>query len=131
MTARAAQHAFAYYCLALGAWIVLSPASLFSTITVATGGFLSASDVRPELLATQYGALCGFFYMYLGVLYIGMSGNDAFNRFSVKSRCFGVTGLLLSLVVLGKVPAKLFVFALIDVAFALWTQSALPEGKQA
>jgi hypothetical protein len=126
-----AQQAFAFYCLALGAWIVLDPESLFSVITVATGGWLSAADVRPDLLATQYGALCGFFYMYLGVVYLGLCGNDVFNRFSVNSRCYGVTGLLLLLIVLGRVPAKLFVFACIDVAFALWTQSALPDAKQA
>ena len=126
-----AQQAFAYYCLALGAWIVLRPELLFSVISTATGGWLSAADVRPDLLDTQYGSLCGFFYMYLGLLYIGMGNNDGFNRFSVKSRCFGVTGLLIMLISLNKVPAKLFVFALVDVAFALWTQSALPAVKQA
>uniref|UniRef100_A0A7S2HH56 Uncharacterized protein n=1 Tax=Octactis speculum TaxID=3111310 RepID=A0A7S2HH56_9STRA len=123
------QRAFGAYCAVVSFMILIFP-ELFSTvITTLTLGFVSLEDIRPDLLASHYGSVCGFFYGYIGFWYIANAKSEEFSRFSVTGRCVGVPIGFALLVVLGKVPWKLMVFVVMDVVFALWTQASFPQKK--
>ena len=119
------QRAFATYAFALGIVVMVCPHHLCRIITTATGGFLSEKEILPDQLAGQYGAIVGFFYFYLGCMYFGLAESAEFARYSVFGRRVIVPLAQLALIAAGKYHPKLFVFAMVDVAFACWTATLL------
>ena len=90
------------------------------------GGMFTPEVTKPEELGGQYGALVGFFYVYIGAMYFALAASMEFARYTVFSRSVLVPGFLGCLVLLGKIPWQVLLFAAIDVLTALWTWSVLP-----
>ena len=129
--AKLSMQAFAAYCGLVAVLVVCAPKFFCDTLDTVTFGILGFAEMKPDELASQYGSICGFFYGYLGFVYMSLAGSEEFQRFSVIGRMYGVVGGFTILVLLGKVPPKLYAFAAIDVAFAFWTKASLPVEKKA
>ena len=116
--------------LSLGAAIVLCPVHLCALCDAVTFGLLNSDVSRPHHLEGQYGALVGFFYIYVGCLYFGMAYSMEFVRFSSYTRGVVVPVLILLLVLMGKLPYQILVPTAVDVASAAWTYFMLPPLTQ-
>jgi len=116
---------FAAYCGLMGVLIICAPKFLCDTVDTVTFGILGDLEMKPDELSSQYGSIAGFFYGYLGFVYMSLAGSDEFQRFSVIGRMLGVVGGFTILVLMGKVPVKLYAFPAVDVVFAIWTKVCL------
>lgn len=109
----------------LGLSIVFIPRQLCALLEAMPGGLFPKSVTRIDEMEGQFGAIVGWFYSYIGVLYFGLSGSMAFARFSVFSRGIVVPSSLGLLVLAGKIPWQVLLFALLDVGTGAWTHSVL------
>ena len=110
----------------LGVAIVFFSGPLSTLLHALPGGLFTPEVTKPDELGGQFGAICGFFYVYIGCQYFFLAGSMEFARYSVLSRSLFVPGFLGVLVLLNKIPPQVLLFALIDVATALWTWFVLP-----
>ena len=119
------------YMIPVGLLIITAPASFCSAASAATLSWLDVDrDCQPDLLGSQFGAVVGFFYVYVGIYYIALRHNLEYARFSAFGRCVLVplgNGLL---VLKGAVSPKVLLFVLADVLVGAWTASALPATKR-
>ena len=120
------------YMIAVGALIIATPSSFCDLVAAATVGWIEVvADCQPELLASQFGAIVGFFYVYLGVAYLAMRSNLAYARYSAFSRTVLVPLGMGLLVLKGAVRPKVLLFAAADVAVGAWTACTLPSAGNA
>ena len=115
----------AAYMFILGLSTIFVPFQLCELVDKASMGWMG-TDVTQPGIDTQFGAAVGFFYVYLGCFYVALERCDEFVRFTVFSRSILVPTFNGILILLGKQHPKIFLFSLIDVTLALWTNASLP-----
>ena len=116
----------AAYMILLGIAIIVMPHQLCALVETLTLGWFHSDVSRPDLLDAQYGAITGFFYVYLGTFYFALARLEEFARYTLISRTVLVPGLNLALIVFGKQHPRLFLFSAVDIGLAAWTYSVLP-----
>ena len=116
----------AAYMILLGIAIIVMPHQLCALAETLTLGWFHSDVSRPDLLDAQYGAITGFFYVYLGTFYFALARLEEFARYTLISRTVLVPGLNLALIVFGKQHPRAFLLSTVDIGMAAWTYSVLP-----
>ena len=116
----------AAYMILFGTAVIVMPHQLCALAETLTLGWFHSDVSRPDLLDAQYGAITGFFYVYLGTFYFALARLEEFARYTLISRTVLVPGLNLALIVFGKQHPRLFLFSAVDIGLATWTYSVLP-----